>query len=66
MERTVNQILDYLISNYRIEDIKSNSELSSIHQKLLDLKNKSSKGGILEIKNFNEVIARISKYKIAV
>ncbi len=66
MERTVNQILDFLTSNYRIEEIVTNNDLSSIHKKLIDLKMKYSNGGILGIKNSNDLIARIAKYKLAV
>ena len=66
MELTVNQILDYLTSNYRMEDIESNPELSSIHKKLIEIKNKSLKGGIREIENSNDIITRISKCKITV
>ncbi|MCF8374205.1 MAG: hypothetical protein K9H64_21460 [Bacteroidales bacterium] len=66
MERTVNQILDFLTSNYGIEEINTNNELNSIHKKLVDLKIKYSHGGILGITNSNDVMARISKYKLAV
>ncbi|MEA3443533.1 MAG: hypothetical protein U9R19_02275 [Bacteroidota bacterium] len=66
MERTVNQLLDFLISNYRIEEISTNKELDLIHKKLVDLKLKYSNGGILGIKNSNDIIAKISKYKLAV
>lgn len=66
MERTVNQILDFLTSNYRMEEIDTHGELSSLHKKLIDLKIKYVHGGMLGIKNSNDLMAMISKYKLAI
>ena len=65
MERTVNQILDFLTSTYRIEEINTNAELSTLHKKLIDLKMKYSHGGIIGIKNSRDIMSKILKYKLA-
>ncbi len=66
MERTVNQILDILTSTYGFDEILKNSELKKIHKKLTDIKFRYSHGGIVGIKNADDVINRILKYKLAV
>jgi hypothetical protein len=66
MAKTVNQLLDILISNYAFDDIRKNRELKKIHTKLTEIKFRYSNGGIVGIKNADDLVNRILKYKLAV
>lgn len=63
MELTVNQLLDSLTSQYRMDEIRERTDLRCLWDKLSQLKLKYMFGGTIRIRNSGQILDRIKGRK---
>lgn len=60
-ERTVNQILEIMYDRFSNEEIRKNSFLQKLRDKLIDIKIHTVNGGKVMITNTAEIITRMTQ-----